>query len=56
MLLEDEWHEVSKENNYEKLAYETVRLEIDMGQNPYRADDFPIHVAKREMVSDVIEF
>ena len=27
---------LSKENNYEKLAYEAVRLEIDMSENPYR--------------------
>lgn len=46
---------LSKENNYEKLAYETVRLEIDMADNPYRAKDFPIHVAKRDMISDLIE-
>lgn len=47
---------LSKENNYERLAYETVRLEIDMADNPYHAGDFPIHVAKRDHVSDVIEF
>lgn len=47
---------LSKENNYERLAYETVRLEIDMADNHYHAKDFPIHVAKRDMVSDVIEF
>ena len=47
---------LSKENNYERLAYETVRLEIDMADNPYRAKDFPIHVAKRDTVSDIIEF
>lgn len=47
---------LSKENNYERLAYETVRLEVDMADNPYRAADFPIHVAKRDEVSDVIEF
>lgn len=46
---------LSKENNYEKLAYETVRLEIDMADNPYHAKDFPIYVAKRDKVSDVIE-
>ena len=46
---------LSKENNYEKLAYETVRLEIDMADNPYHAGDFPIHVAKRDMVSDIFE-
>lgn len=47
---------LSKENNYERLAYETVRLEVDMAPNPYRAADFPMYVAKRDMVSEVIEF
>lgn len=47
---------LSKENNYEKLAYETVRLEIDLADNPYHAGDFPIYVARRDMVSDIIEF
>ena len=47
---------LSKENNYEQLAYETVRLEVDMAPNPYRAGDFPMYVAKRDMVSEVIEF
>lgn len=46
---------LSKENNYEELAYEAVRLEVTMGDNPYRADDFPIHVAKRDAVSPVIQ-
>ena len=47
---------LSQENNYERLAYETVRLEVDMAPNPYRAEDFPMYVAKRDMVSEVIEF
>ena len=46
---------LSKENNYEKLAYETVRLEVAMGDNPYKGDDFPIYVAKRDAVSQIIE-
>ena len=46
---------LSKENNYEKLAYETVRLEIAMGENPYKGDDFPIYVAKRDTISQIIE-
>lgn len=46
---------LSKENNYEKLAYETVRLEVSMGDNPYKGDDFPIYVAKRDMISPVLE-
>ncbi len=47
---------LSEENNYERLAYETVRLEIDMADNSYKAKDFPIHIAKRHAVSDVLEF
>lgn len=46
---------LSKENNYEELAYETVRLEVDMADNPYRASDFPIELAKRDGVSQLIE-
>lgn len=42
---------LSKENNYPELAYETVRLEITMGDNPYRGGDFPIEVAARDCVS-----
>ena len=45
---------LSKENNYEKLAYEAVRMEITMGDNPYRAEDFHIRVAKRDIVSPII--
>ncbi len=47
---------LSKENNYERLAYETVRLEIDMADTPYHASDFPIHIAKRDAVSPMIAF
>lgn len=46
---------LSKENNYEELAYETVRLEVTLGQNPYKGDEIPIAVAKRDQVSAVIE-
>lgn len=45
---------LSKENNYAELAYETVRLEVAMGDNPYQADDFPIFVAKRSEASQVL--
>ena len=38
---------LSKENNIPQLAYETVRLEINQADNPYRAGDFPIQVARR---------
>lgn len=47
---------LSKENNYEELAYETVRLEVTMGENPYRGDDFPMYVAKRDEPSRMIRF
>lgn len=46
---------LSKENNYDKLAYETVRLEIDMGDNVFKAKDFDIDVAKRSEPSEIIE-
>lgn len=45
---------LSKENNYEELAYEAVRLEVTMGDNPYKAEDFPMIVAKRDTVSNRI--
>ncbi len=45
---------LSQENNYEQLAIETVRLEIDQGETPYRAGDFPITVARRDGASERI--
>lgn len=45
---------LSKENNYEELAYEAVRLEVTMGENPYKAGDFPMYVAKRDGLSQRI--
>lgn len=47
---------LSKENNLPELAYETVRLEVTMGENPYRGDDFPMYVAKREEPSEMVRF
>ncbi len=46
---------LSKENNYAELAYETVKLEVSLGDNPYRGEDIPITVAKRDAVSGIIE-
>ena len=46
---------LSKENNYEELAYETVKLEVTWRDNPYKGDDFPITVAKRSSVSEIIQ-
>ena len=45
---------LSKENNYEELAYETVKLEVTMGNNPYKGEDISIMVAKRDTVSKII--
>ncbi len=47
---------LSKENNYAELAYETVRLEIQLNPVKYMPDDFEIQVAKRDECSGVCEF
>lgn len=46
---------LSKENNMPELAYEAVKLEIMMSETGYREGDFPIYVAKRNEVSEMIE-
>ena len=45
---------LSKENNFEELAYETVKLEIDQGDGPYRSRDFAIEVAGRDAMSQIV--
>lgn len=45
---------LSKENNYEALAYETVCLEITEGDTQYQASDFSISVAKRDCISQIV--
>lgn len=45
---------LSKENNLPELAYEAVRMEITLSDNPYRAEDFKIQVAKRSEPSEII--
>lgn len=45
---------LSKENNMAELAYETVSLAITMGETPYKGNDFPIQVAKRDQMSEVV--
>lgn len=45
---------LSKENNFPELAYETVRMELDMGDNPFSSKDFDIKVANRDLPSDII--
>ncbi len=46
---------LSNENNIPELAYEAVRMEITMGENPYKAEDFHIDVARRSEISPVVE-
>ena len=46
---------LSKENNLPELAYESVRLEVTMSDTPYDGNDFPLYVAKRSDVSQMIE-
>lgn len=45
---------LSKENNFPDLALETVKLEITLSNNKYRAGDFPIEVAPRDQVGNTI--
>lgn len=45
---------LSKENNYEELAYETVCSEVTLGDNPYKSGDFHIEVAKRDYISEAV--
>ncbi|WP_022777269.1 MBL fold metallo-hydrolase [Butyrivibrio sp. AE3009] len=47
---------LSQENNLPELAYETVRVEIEMGDTPYRGNDFPLIVASRSELSPILEF
>ena len=47
---------LSQENNLPELAYETVRMVVDLADNPYHGGDFPIQVAKRNEVSEMICF
>ncbi|MGI6006177.1 MAG: MBL fold metallo-hydrolase [Ruminococcus sp.] len=59
-LLHDQMKKVllghlSRENNYEALAFETVCAEITMGDNPYKAGDFDISVAGRDCISQMAE-
>lgn len=46
---------LSRENNLPELAFESVRMEINLGDNPYKAGDFDIRVAKRSEVTPAVE-
>jgi phosphoribosyl 1,2-cyclic phosphodiesterase len=45
---------LSKENNYAALAYETVKSEITLGDNPYKGSDFKITVANRDKPTQMV--
>ncbi len=47
---------LSQENNLPELAYEAVRVEIEMGNNPFHGNDFRIMVADRNCLSPVLDF
>ena len=46
---------LSKENNLPELAFESVRMEINMGGTPYKAGDFDIRVTTRRELTPVVE-
>lgn len=45
---------LSRENNYEALAFETVKLEVTLGDNPYKGEDIPLMVANRDTISTIL--
>ena len=45
---------LSKENNYAKLAYETVKLEVTLSDNIYKGEDLDMAVARRDIISEII--
>lgn len=46
---------LSKENNYEELARETVKLEVTMGNTPFNGEDIPLMVANRDTMSKILD-
>lgn len=47
---------LSKENNYVRLAYETVKLEVTLGDNVYKGEELDMTVAKRDEISEIFTF
>lgn len=45
---------LSKENNYAKLAYETVKLEVTLADNEYKGEELNMAVAKRDQISEIL--
>ena len=46
---------LSRDNNLPELAKAAVSLEVTLGRNPYKADDFDIRVAKRSEPGQILE-
>ncbi len=46
---------LSRDNNMEELAYETVRLEVTMSDDNYRWGDFPVCIARRDERTECFE-
>ena len=44
---------LSKDNNYEELAYETVKLEVTLSDTEFKGDELDLKVAKRDSVSEI---
>lgn len=47
---------LSDKNNLPDLAYEAVRLEITMSDTKYDGNDFPIKIASRNSISEILNF
>lgn len=45
---------LSKENNYARLAYETVKLEVTLGDTGFKGEDLHMFVAGRDTVSEIV--
>jgi phosphoribosyl 1,2-cyclic phosphodiesterase len=45
---------LSKDNNFPELAYETVKLEVTMGNTPFRGDEIPLEVLARDEMSKIM--
>ncbi len=45
---------ISKDNNYDELAYETVKLEVNLSEVPFSCKDFKLMVAKKDGLSEMI--
>lgn len=46
---------ISKENNYDRLAFETVKLEINQSDSLYNSGDFQIEIARPDCISRICE-